>query len=92
MFLQEGVYSSKIPIHTVQNRALIRLELPGTNVIRKKDYQKLIKSHPNITTEEEGLNKRHEDMKKRAKEFFDLINGLHKLLGKTSRKKNMLQS
>lgn len=52
-------------VHMTQNRALIRLELPGTNVIhthtqKKKDYQKLIKSHPNITIEEYGLNKRHD--------------------------------
>lgn len=55
-FLQKGHFLLSALVHTTQNRALIRLELPGTNVIHththKKDYQKLIKSHPNITIEE----------------------------------------
>lgn len=53
-FLQEMHLLQNVPVHTAQNRALMRLELPGTNVIHthKKDYQKLIKSHPNITIEE----------------------------------------
>lgn len=61
-FLQKGHFLQRVLVHTTQTRALIRLELPGTNVIHthKKDYQKLIKSHPNITIEELGLNKRHD--------------------------------
>lgn len=53
-FLQKGHFLQNVLVHTTQNRALMRLELPGTNVIHthKKDYQKLIKSHPNITIEE----------------------------------------
>lgn len=61
-FLQKGHFLQSALVHMTQNRALIRLELPGTNVIHthKKDYQKLIKSHPNITIEEYRLNKRHD--------------------------------